>query len=184
MGSGFWRVRMRLSATSLMAIATALFALAWVSAADAAKYRHPLIGRAAPDVLQHLQSGPAGNFRLSERRGEVVLLGFWTSWCAACGDYLGQLQSLDSTYRSAGLVVMAVSLDEDRQLARDFVRPFAQQLRTSNDDPGTVGRLYNVEDVPMSVLIDRDGVIRFVHLVHDHANHLAMQRELRTLLDE
>jgi hypothetical protein len=175
---------MRLSATSLLAIATALFALAWVSAADAAKYRHPLIGRAAPDVLQHLQSGPAGNFRLSERRGEVVLLGFWTSWCAACGDYLGQLQSLDSTYRSAGLVVMAVSLDEDRQLARDFVRPFAQQLRTSNDDPGTVGRLYNVEDVPMSVLIDRDGVIRFVHLVHDHANQLAMQRELRTLLDE
>jgi thiol-disulfide isomerase/thioredoxin len=175
---------MRSWAKRLLAIATAVFALAGASSVEAAKYRHPLLGRAAPDVLQHLQSGPAGNFRLSERRGEVVLLGFWTSWCAACSDYLNQLQSFDSTYRSAGLVVLAISLDEDRQLAREFVRPFGQQLRTSNDDPVKIGELYEVKDVPMSVLIDRDGVVRFVHLVHDHANQLAMQRELRTLLDE
>ncbi len=174
---------MRLPAKSLGALATAV-ALTFASPADAAKPRHPLVGRAAPEILQHLQSGPAGNFRLSEHRGEVVLLGFWTSWCSACRDYLGQLQNLEETYRAAGLVILAVSLDDDQKAARDFVNSFAAKLRTSNDDPVGVGRVYDIEDVPLSVLIDRDGVVRFVHTANDHATQVVVQRELRTLLDE
>jgi peroxiredoxin len=150
----------------------------------ASKLRHPLVGHAAPEVLQHLQTGPAGNFRLSDHRGEVVLLGFWTSWCADCADYLSRLRSLESTYESAGLVVLAVSLDEDRKAAREFIRQPLNSLRTSNDEPSTVGKLYDVADVPMTVLIDRDGVVRYVHVVNDHASQVAVQRELRQLLDE
>ncbi len=174
---------MRLPARCLWAWAAACV-LAAGPVAGAAKFRHPLVGHAAPEVLQHLQTGPAGNFRLSDHRGEVVLLGFWTSWCADCSDYLAQLRSLESTYGSAGLVVLAVSLDEDRKAARDFIHPPLNVLRTSNDDPVGIGRLYDVVDVPMTVLIDRDGVVRHVHSVNDHASQVAIQRELRTLLDE
>ena len=80
--------------------------------------------------------------------------------------------------------MLAVSLDEDRKAARDFVRTPMGTLRTSNDDPSTVGRLYDVADVPMTFLIDRDGVVRHVHSVNDHATQVAIQRELRVLLDE
>jgi peroxiredoxin len=179
-----WRKRMRFSAKSFWAIAAALAVTASCSFQANAKPRHPLVGHAAPDLLQHLQSGPAGNFRLSDHRGEVVLLGFWASWCAACGDYLANLRALEQTYRSAGLVVLGVSLDEDRQSALDFVRPYGASLRTSNDDPVGIGRQYSVEDVPLTILIDRDGVIRYVHSVSDHVNQVAIQRELRALLDE
>ncbi|MEI6458413.1 MAG: TlpA disulfide reductase family protein [Pseudomonadota bacterium] len=173
---------MRLPAKCLWVIASALLAL--LSTGVQAKPRHPLIGRAAPEVLQHLAPGRPGNFRLSDHRGEVVLLGFWTSWCGSCGDYLEMLQGLDQTYAPAGLVVLGVSLDEDRQAALDFVHPYAAKLRTSNDDPVAVGRLYAVEDVPLTILIDRDGVVRFAHAVNDHINQAAIRRELRTLLDE
>jgi peroxiredoxin len=146
--------------------------------------RYPLIGQSAPELLQHLIAGPAGNFRLSDHRGEVVLLGFWTSWCTGCGDYLASLRSLERSYANAGLVVMAVSLDDDHAAAASMIKPFAQDLRSSNDHPSVVGDAFRVDDVPMTVLIDRDGVVRYAHLANDYANQVAMQRELRTLLDE
>jgi peroxiredoxin len=175
---------MRLPAKCLSAIASAVMGLLLVIAPVTAKPRYPLTGQAAPEVLQHLLSGPAGNFRLSDHRGEVVLLGFWTSWCDACAEYLATLQALDRTYAPAGLVVLGVSLDDDRKAAAEFVRPYARQLRSGNDAPAEIGSLYEVDDVPMTILIDRDGVIRFAHTANDHANQVAIQRELKTLLDE
>jgi thiol-disulfide isomerase/thioredoxin len=175
---------MRLPAKCLWAVASALWVMLLASASVDAKARYPLLGAAAPEVLQHLIAGPAGNFRLSDHRGEVVVVGFWTSWCDACADYLAMLQSLDQTYASAGLVVLAVSLDTERQSALDFVHPFSKKLRASNDGPETIGRLFAVEDVPLTVLIDRDGVVRYAHTVNDHINQMAIQRELKILLDE
>jgi thiol-disulfide isomerase/thioredoxin len=73
--------------------------------------QHPLLGKPSPDFVQRLFTGPARNFRLSERRGQVVVLGFWTSWCGSCRAYLERLGRIDATYSSAGLVVIGVSLD-------------------------------------------------------------------------
>lgn len=171
------------SMTRLLAVTTSLVWLGVWSVGDT-RTRYPLMDRPAPEVLQHLMAGPAGNFRLSDHRGEVVLIGFWTSWCTGCAEYLARLQALDERYAAAGLVVLGVGMDDDHRAAAEFVRDRFKALRTSNDHPDLLGAAYGVDDVPMTVLIDRDGIIRFAHMTDDYANQQAILREVKGLLDE
>jgi len=134
--------------------------------------------------VQPLMSGPGGNFRLSEHRGEVVLVGFWTSWCSRCAEQLRNLGALDETYAAAGLVVVGVSLDDKPGVARDFVRDAHTSVRTVVDASRALGAAYDVDSVPFMVLIDRGGIVRYVHGARSPANAAALQRELRQLLDE
>ncbi len=145
---------------------------------------HPLIGRPAPELLQQLVSGSGRNFRLSEHRGEVVLLGFWTSWCGTCSSYLQRLGKLDATYARAGLVVAGVSLDDDPARARSALRSAGVKFGNGVDVVKAFGRRFAVDDVPLTLLIDRDGIVRYAHGVLDESVDAALLLEIRQLLDE
>lgn len=143
---------------------------------------HTLLGRSAPDFALRAASGV--NVRLSEHRGDVVLLAFWSSRCNQCRPQLAALGQLDGTYRSAGLVTLAVGIDDDQQRAHEYVRsvpyPFAMLL-----DPGKqVGRRYDVDSLPMVLLIDRSGAVRYVHRDYRTGAEADYLRELKVLLDE
>ena len=69
------------------------------------------VGTDAPDFALPAASG--GNVRLSEHRGEVVVLAFWSSACGTCLSELAALDQLQQTYRPAGLVTLAVSVEDD-----------------------------------------------------------------------
>jgi thiol-disulfide isomerase/thioredoxin len=167
----------------------AIFALALtgsvapVRAADPAG-RHPLIGKPAPEFVQRLFAGSGRNFRLSERRGEVVVVGFWTSWCGSCRAYLERLAKLDATYARAGLVVVGISLDDDPARAMELSRAVGVTFRNGVDGDKTMGRRFAVPDVPLTLLIDRGGVVRFTHGELDAAADAALVAQVRLLLDE
>ncbi|MCZ8130885.1 MAG: TlpA disulfide reductase family protein [Steroidobacteraceae bacterium] len=163
----------------LVALSTAFGGAASASPREA---QRALIGREAPDFTQRLMAG--GNFRLSERRGEVVLLGFWTSWCGGCREQLERLARLDATYGSAGLVVVGVSLDDDPVRAREFRAALDAPLRSVLDAEKRLGREYRVNDLPMTVLIDRAGTVRHVHGEISRRGEAALIEEIRRLLDE
>jgi thiol-disulfide isomerase/thioredoxin len=167
-------------------IAAALALAGGVVSVDAARAagRHPLIGKEAPELVQRLFSGPGRNFRLSERRGEVVVIGFWTSWCGSCRAYLERLAKLDATYGKAGLVVVGVSLDDDPARAESLARAVGAKFRNGVDVSKQAGRSFAVPDVPLTLLIDRAGVIRFAHGELDAAGDAELVGELRRLLDE
>ena len=77
----------------------------------------PMVGREAPDFALHAAHGP--NVRLSEHRGEVVVISFWGSHCGTCA---AQLQALDrsyATFRSAGLDILGVNVDDDQRRAAE-----------------------------------------------------------------
>ncbi|HSN70388.1 MAG TPA: TlpA disulfide reductase family protein, partial [Steroidobacteraceae bacterium] len=76
--------------------------------------------RLAPDFA--LRSLDQGNQRLSEYRGDVVVLCFWASWCGDCRRRLPQLNELYDEHRAAGLAVLGINLDEDAGRAREFAR--------------------------------------------------------------
>ena len=164
--------------------ASVLAALVPVGAASASEReaRRALVGREAPDFTQRVLGG--GNFRLSERRGEVVLLGFWTSWCGGCREHLERLARLDATYGSAGLVVVGVSLDDDPQRAAELREAVAASFRNVLDSDKRLGREYRVNDLPMIVLIDRAGTVRHVHGEVSRRGEGALLEEIRRLLDE
>ena len=173
---------------SRLARGAACAALALVISAGAAgppdAPAHPLIGKLAPEISQRLISGPSRNFRLSERRGEVVVLGFWTSWCGSCRGYLERLGKLDATYAAAGLVVVGVSLDDDAANAAEFTRAVGARFRNGVDVRKVLGQRFAVSEVPLTLLIDRDGIVRYAHGELDAAADAELLLQVRQLLDE
>ena len=176
--------RSSLSRLRMPFLALCLSASAGLPAMAAAPEANPLIGKPAPELVQRLFAGPSRNFRLSERRGDVVAIGFWTSWCGSCRAYLERLAKLDATYGSAGLVVVGVSLDDDPARAESLARAVGAKFRNSVDTAKVLGRRFAVADVPLLLLVDREGVVRFSHGDLDKAGEAQMTAELRQLLDE
>jgi thiol-disulfide isomerase/thioredoxin len=164
-------------------LAAALLSSAGAGALDRAA-RHPLLGKPAPELVERLFTGPSRNFRLSERRGDVVVLGFWTSWCGSCRAYLERLGKLDSTYASAGLVVVGISLDDKPESAAELARATGVRFGNAFDSEKVLGRRFEVADVPLTLLVDRAGVVRHAHGELDPAGDAALVAELRHLLDE
>jgi peroxiredoxin len=115
-----------------------------------------LQGAEAPDFVLKSLSGK--NLRLSEYRGEVVMLSFWATWCGDCRAQLAQLASMRDRYRDAGVELLAVSLDQSARQASEATA--AATYPVLHDPAGEVGRLYDVTKMPVMVLIDRGGVVR------------------------
>lgn len=151
------------------------------SAADR-DLKNPLIGREAPDFTMRALAG--GNLRLSEHRGDVVLVGFWTSWCGTCRAYLERLNRLHATYGSAGLVVVGVSLDDDDRRAASLAGAVDAKFPNLFDARKQLGPAWRVGDVPMTVLVDRAGVVRHVYGELQRRDDADLVVEIRKLLDE
>ena len=171
-----------------MAVTAAVLAIALLGGESAPAVdraaKHPLLGKPAPELVGRLFTGPSRNFRLSERRGEVVVIGFWTSWCGSCRSYLERLGKLDATYMSAGLVVVGVSLDDKPASAAELAHAVGVRFANAFDSEKVIGRRFEVGDVPLTLLVDRSGVVRFAHSELDAAGDAALLAELRKLLDE
>jgi len=141
------------------------------------------VGARAPDFA--LPGIDGANLRLSEYRSEVVVLNFWAPWCNKCRD---AIQSLDSLYRERqqdGLQVLAVGVDGDSAKARRYVSDIRASFPVLNDDQRkSVSRMYDPGQLPMTVLIDREGNVRFVHKGFREDSQRQIEAELNALLSE
>ena len=117
-----------------------------------------LLGAEAPDFV--LKSVSGKNLRLSEYRGEVVMLSFWATWCGECRAQLEELGAMRDHYQEAGVELLAVSLDQSAKQAGDGAAGATYPVL--HDAGGEVGRMYDVTKMPVMVLIDRGGVVREV----------------------
>lgn len=135
----------------------------------------------APDFA--LPSAAGGNVRLSEFRGQVVALSFWSSRCSVCAAQLADLDQLQRTYSPAGLVTLAVSIDDDMAQARAYAGAHAGSLTMLLDQPRAVGRSYGIGRLPSIVLIDRSGRIRYLRSDIRRIDNPYIS-QLRALLDD
>jgi peroxiredoxin len=119
-----------------------------------------LTGAPAPDFVLKSLSGQ--NMRLSELRGEVVLLSFWATWCGECRAQLVELGAWYGRYHGAGFELLAISLDRDWSDIGETAEALSLPYPVLADADLTVSRLYEVTSMPVSILIDRDGVVREV----------------------
>lgn len=140
------------------------------------------IGHEAPDFALRSLAGP--NLRLSDRRGEVVLLSFWTSWCSSCKAQLERAARLHDTYGSAGLVVIGISLDDDRAKAVKFAAANGGSVTQALDSTKDTARAYHINDVPLTILVDRAGIVRYVHGEFSRRDDGDLVEQVRRLLDE
>ncbi len=161
---------------SLGALAAMTIAAAAIPAATS------LAGSEAPDFV--LKSTSGTNERLSEYRGDVVMLTFWASWCSDCRAQLDQLTAMRSRYQDAGVALLAVSLDQNAKQAKQVAAALGADYPILSDPSGDVGKLYAVERVPVMVLIDRSGVVRNVFEGYRRGNEGAYLDRLQALLRE
>jgi peroxiredoxin len=130
-----------------------------------------------------LPAANGSNVRLSEHRGDVVLLLFWSSHCSTCAAQLSALDALDGTYQSAGLTTLAVSVDDEPARALAYAQQHRTHFPLLLDRSKQVGRAFGVVQLPTLVLIDRSGAVRYMN--SDPARDKgSLVQEVRTLLDD
>jgi len=153
------RDRQPKSAKRALAALVAVLAVFFAEPSAAAKGElKPVKGViAAGDFIAQDMHGKPVRFS-EQRRGKVVLLNFWATWCPPCREEMPAMEQLYRAYKDRGLIVLAVSLD---QAPVATVRDFAEQLKLTfpvwHDRDGLVGRQYSVPGVPTSYLVGRDG---------------------------
>jgi len=162
-----------------LALGWALLFLAFVASAAEP---HELIGKPAPDLVARGMTGE--NVRISEHRGEVVVVSFWSGSCNTCRAQLSALDRIAKTYASAGLTVIGVNVDDDVIRAEKFARAQDVQFQLLISTPENTGRDYQVDRVPMTVFVDREGVLRVAHREFKARDEETYVRELRALLNE
>jgi len=158
-----------------------LGALCLAAAVGAAPAAGGLVARPAPDFVLPAASGT--NVRLSEYRGQPVVIAFWSSRCSTCAAQLTALERYYGTYRSSGLVVLGVGVEDDPRRALNYARAHAGSFPLLLDPSKGVSRAYGIERLPTTVLIDRSGVVRYLHS-DDRAGDSSYVAQIRALLDD
>ncbi len=153
---------------------------AWAASSPAAA--PTMVGKDAPDFVLKTLAGT--NLRLSEFRGQVVLVNFWARWAGDSRQEMPALNKINTTYERAGLVVLGVSIDEDLRRARDFAEAMKVSYPIMFDTGSDIGNEYLLEKMPMTILVDRSGVVRYSHVGFKSGDDRIYLEKIRELLRE
>jgi peroxiredoxin len=153
---------------------------AWSGAAQAEP--PSIVGKDAPDFV--LKATDGSNLRLSEFRGQVVLVNFWARWANDSRREIPALNRINTTYQRAGLVVLGISVDEDLRRAHEFADSMRVSYPMMFDSGEGIGRDYQLGKMPMTILIDRSGVVRYSHLGYKRGDDRIYLDQIRELLRE
>jgi peroxiredoxin len=150
MGRRSWSRR----GAAALALAIGLAIGSAASAADA--------GQKAPDFTAPALDG-GKSLSLAAYRGKVVYLDFWASWCPPCLTSLPLLEDLRKEFPGDQFQILAVNVDQDPAKARKFLARTRVGYPSATDPKGLIPESFGIETMPTSFLIDRAGVIRYVH---------------------
>ena len=164
------------TAVTVLASATlALVSFGGLAASD-------LTGQSAPDFA--LKSASGDNLRRSEFRGDVVMINFWATWCGPCRQEMPLLDDLYARYNRVGFNLLGVNIDDDAGRAMQMIEELGVNFPVLFDDSKEVSRLYQVEAMPVTVLVDRQGTVRHVHHGYKPGYEEKYLTEIRSLLRE
>jgi len=141
---------MRNRFAALMVVLT-LALPAWAAAADVQ----------APAFT--LQSVDGKAVSLAQYKGDVVMINFWASWCGPCRQEMPLLDSIYKQYKDMGFVLLGVNVEPDSHNANAWLKKTPVSYPVLYDPNSQVSQLYQVQAMPTTVIIDRQGIVRFVH---------------------
>lgn len=136
----------------------------------------------APDVT--LVDDAGRPVRLADLKGHVVLVDFWASWCIPCRTSFPAIDAMQHELGGRGLVVLAVNVDEQRRNAEAFLAARSHTMRIAFDPRGQAAEAFALQAMPSTVVLDKNGRIRFSHMGYTEKTIEQYRAEVLQLLGE
>ena len=150
-----------------LAVACAVLAIAVAIAYGATRYLRkelfPIeLGSKAPDFKAFTLDSVPRERKLSDYRGQVLMINVWATWCLPCRVEMPSIEALNKSYAPKGLKIVAVSIDDPGTDAaiRAFVKQYGLTFEVLHDPQGTISDLYDITGYPETFIVGKDGVIR------------------------
>ena len=172
----------------VVAFATLLFGALALAGCDAgggkgaahAVSEHPLLGAAAPALDVPTADGKS-RVDLAAHAGKVVIVDFWATWCEPCRQSFPAYQKLVNDF-GGKLVVIGVSVDESPDPIAGFVKATAVKFPIGWDEGQSAAKSYEPPKMPTSFVVDKSGIVRFVHGGYSHGDENQLREEIKSLL--
>jgi peroxiredoxin len=117
-------------------------------------------------------------------KGKVVLVDFWASWCAPCKQEMPVLERLYQKYRDRGLTIVGVSVDQEGANVGGFLKQLKVTFPIVHDKSHDVANRFKPPRMPSSYIVDRNGVVRYVHGGFRSGDEAKIEKELTGLLGQ
>ena len=154
-----------------------LVSLMCINLASAAAVKGP-----APNFTLKSMSGK--NLKLSELAGNVVLINFWASWCGPCREEMPYLNALHKKYAPLGFTVLGVNVEEQLDGAMGFLSNVPVDFPILLDNQNKVSKQYKVVAMPTTVVVDRDGNMRYLHKGYKPGDEKKYRQMVKKLVRE
>jgi len=139
----------------------------------------PELDKPAPDFQFQSPEGQATS--LGNLRGEPVILNFWATWCGPCVHEMPYLQQVYEEWSGKGLVLLAINIDATSSKVTEFLQGHSLFLPVLLDTKQDIARRYNIQYIPTTFFIDKDGIIQVVK-VGAFPNKEAIETDLSKIM--
>lgn len=112
------------------------------------------------EPLEVRLNDPAGRpVSLSEFRGKIVFINFWTTWCLACVIEMPSMEKLHQKFKDRDFVMIAINLQESAARVKQFYKEYKLTFTTLLDSTGDVGAALGIRSIPTTFILDKSGRI-------------------------
>lgn len=131
-----------------------------------------------------LKAADGSNYRLAEQRGELVLINFWASWCGPCRQEMPQLDKLAAEFADLGVQVVGINVEQETADAEQFLKASPVSFPILWDGSNSTAKAYAVSGMPTTVIVDRNGDIRYRHAGYQPGDEQEYREQLKKLVRE
>jgi thiol-disulfide isomerase/thioredoxin len=156
-------------------LAAALLATAWPAAAT---------DGAVPAPAFSLASRAGGQVSLADLKGQVVMINFWASWCGPCRQEFPALDQIYAKYKPMGFTLVAINVESEKADAEKFLATTPASFPILFDPDNSVSGKYGVSAMPTTILVDRQGRVRWQHRAYKPGDEAKYIEQIRAALRE
>jgi peroxiredoxin len=138
----------------------------------------------APAPAFTLAARDGGKLSLADLKGQVVMINFWATWCGPCRQEMPLLAQLHDKYEPLGFTMIGVNVEPDSAAAVDWLKGVPVSFPILFDTDSAVAGRFGVEGMPSSVLVDRNGQVRYIHRGYKPGDEAKYADMIRSLVKE
>ena len=138
----------------------------------------------APAPAFTLAARDGGKLSLADLKGQVVMINFWATWCGPCRQEMPLLAQMHDKYEPLGFTMLGVNVEPDSAAAVAWLKGVPVTFPILFDTDSAVAGSFGVEGMPSSVLVDRNGQVRYIHRGYKPGDEAKYADMIRSLVKE